>query len=542
MIEPLESLPELFPLPNDRLQIEDWITEPESLEPEPLESELDPEENFSTDLLEERPNTFSIQEIQVLGNSRFHDEIEQLVLNLEEKKDISLADLLDLRTDITRLYIEGDYLSSGAFIPTNQELNDGIVQIQVVEGEIEQLQIRGLERLREGYVRDRIARVTKPPLNINYLEEGLQLLQIDPVFQSVDAELTAGSGPGKNILILELAEADPFYGRLSVDNYRSPSIGSLQGTATVDHINLLGVGDRLNLGYSLTEGLDNYQVGYTLPLNASDGTFQISYQTSDSDIIEAQFLDAGIRSSSETLSFKFRQPVVRSISNEVTLGLDFDLRESRSFIADDLPFSFSVGPEAGVSKVRALRFSQEWVNRDINTVLAMRSQINLGLGIFDATVNDTGTDGRFISWQGQFQWVEQFSPGTLLLTRVNAQLTADSLLPLERFSVGGVNTVRGYTQNQIVADNAVTLSTEFRFPVADNLQLTPFIDAGGGWNNQTPDPEPSFLLGTGLGFRWQPSDNFNLRVDYGIPLISPGEEGKSFQDNGLYFSVNMLHF
>ena len=175
-------------------------------------------------------------------------------------------------------------------------------------------------------------------------------------------------------------------------------------------------------------------------------------------------------------------------------------------------------------------------------MLAARSQFNVGLDLFDATVNNTSTDGRFFSWLLQFQWIEQFPSGSLLVTRLNTQLTPDSLLPLERFGVGGIDTVRGYTQNQIVTDNAVTFSTEARFPLATRLQLTPFIDAGGGWNNRTENPNPSFLLGTGLGLRWQPNSFVNLRLDYGIPLIDARDEGNSLQENGIYFSVNVLPF
>jgi hemolysin activation/secretion protein len=524
------SAPVFNPVPSSEepLHIEESLPEPEP--PTPAEGPV-----------EGPPISFLVRDIQVLGNTLFYDEIENLVKPLEGR-EITLTDLLSLRTEITNLYVKNGYVSSGAFVPTNQDLNDEVVEIQVVEGEVEQIQVRGLDRLREGYVRDRITQATQPPLNIHRLEEGLQLLQSDPVLQSVDAELIAGSGPGQNILILDLSEADAFSGSLAVDNYRSPSIGSLQASAAIDHINLLGFGDRLNLGYSFTEGLDSYQLGYSLPVNELDGTVEVSYQEADSDIVEDRFQATGIRSESETLSFNFRQPIQRSLSNEFTLGLGFDLRESRSFILDDIPFSFSLGPEEGVSNVSVLRFSQEWVNRDINTVLAARSQFNLGLDIFDATVNNTGTDGRFFSWLGQFQWVEQLAPNTLLLTRFNAQLTPDSLLPLERFSMGGIDTVRGYSQNQLVTDNAITFSTELRFPLASNLQLTPFLDAGGGWNNQTPNPDPAFLLGTGLGLRWYPLDYLNFRLDYGIPLISDGNEGNSFQENGLYFSINLLPF
>ena len=522
--DPLEPLPGLSPEPIDPLQLEDAIPDP------------------TPDGAEEAPSTtFFIDDIQVIGNTRFQAEIEALIRPLEGR-DVTLEDLSMLRAEITRLYVENGYISSGAVFSPTPDPTTGTVQIRVIEGEIEHIQINGLSHLQENYVRSRVADATAPPLRVQRLEEALQALQANPLLESVNAELTAGRGPGQNILILDLVEADPFFITVGLDNYRSPSVGSRQGTATMTHLNVLGLGDRLRARYDLTEGLDIYEVSYLMPVNPLDGSFNLRYLNAESRIVTPRFADAGIRSENETLSLGFRQPLTPSLTNELALGLSFDLRESRSFIFENRPFSFSDGPEDGVSKVRALRFSQEWVNRDINTVLAARSQFSVGLDIFDATVNNTGTDGHFFSWLGQFQWVEQVASNTLLVTRVNAQLTPDSLLPLERFSVGGIDTVRGYAQNELVTDNAITASTELRVPVADGLRLIPFIDAGGGWNTQTPNPDPSFLLGLGLGLQWQPDDHFTLRLDYGVPLIAATDEGNSLQENGFYFSIDLQPF
>ena len=105
--------------------------------------------------------------------------------------------------------------------------------------------------------------------------------------------------------------------------------------------------------------------------------------------------------------------------------------------------------------------------------------------------------------------------------------------------------MRGYAQNQVVTDNAVTASLEFRLPLSANpneLQLAPFIDAGIGWNAQTPTPSSNFLLGTGLGLLWRPAPEVNLRLDYGIPLVGGENQGGSLQENGFYFSVNLQPF
>ena len=481
---------------------------------------------------------FAIATIDVIGNTVLQAEIDQLTA-CYEGRSITLSDLFNLRSQITQLYIENGYITSGAFLPNNQEIDEDI-EVQVIEGSIEDIQVNGLSRLRKGYVVARLSGAAAP-LNQADLRESLQLLQLDANIQEVNAELTAGSQPGQSLLILDLSEPSPFGLSTGVDNSRSPSIGEGGANLFLSYRNLLGIGDLLSASYGLTEGLDLYNVNLAVPFNAADGTFRIGYSNSDSRIVEDQFEDVGIRSDTQTVSVGVRQPITRTPSEEFAVGLDFDWRRSESFILENEPFSFSEGSEDGVSQISALRFSQEWTRRKALRVLAARSQFNLGLDILGATSNDSSTDGQFFSWIGQFQWVEQLPSGPLSLIKFNAQLTPDSLLPIERFSLGGVSTVRGYAQNELVTDNAFNASAELRIPLTRRnpniLQVAPFLDAGYGWNNVTPTPGDNFLLGTGVGLRWQAFPSLFLRADYGIPIVNAGDRGGSLQENGIYFSI-----
>jgi hemolysin activation/secretion protein len=461
---------------------------------------------------------------------------------------MTFATLVELRSAVTELYIDNGYITSGAFLPNNQDLSDGDAQIQVVEGKLERIDVGGLNRLNDHYVRDRVELATDPPLNRDRLEEALQLLQLDPLLEQVNAELTAGTTSGQNVLRLNVQEAPSLQASVLTDNSQSSSIGSEQLSVSASYANLLGIGDRVTGSYGITEGLDAYDVSYAIPLNARDGTLTLRYGQDDSGIIEdeLQDLDIDIRSESETVSLGFRQPVVRSPQQEIALGLTFDLRRSQTFLNDE-PFSFSQGPEEGESRVAVLRFSQEWVDRNATSVLAARSQFSLGIDAFDATINDTGPDGRFLAWQGQFQWVQQLTPSRIVLvSQIGAQLTPDSLLSLERFSVGGVNTVRGYAQNQLVADNGIFGSIEARIPLtanANRLQLAPFFDIGSAWNNgDNPDPDPGAIASLGLGLRWQVTPDLAARLDYGIPLTNVEDRGNSLQENGIHFSIRYQPF
>ncbi|MEC4984691.1 MAG: ShlB/FhaC/HecB family hemolysin secretion/activation protein [Oscillatoria sp. PMC 1068.18] len=512
---------------------------------------LPPQPELETSPTQELPEVISpsqesifVKTVEVVGNTVLADEITSLKKTYENQ-EVTFEELLELRSAITQLYLDNGYITSGAFLPNNQDLSSGTIQIQVVEGDIEQIEIGGLERLRSEYVRSRLKRATSTPINQQRLEQALQLLQLDPLIEQVNAELTAGSTPGSNILRVNLNEARAFHSVIAVENNQSPSIGSLQGSVEVSHNNVWGFGDRLIAQYGRTQGLDLYDLNYTIPINSLNGTLSFRYNKGDSDITENDFRDLGIRSETQTYSLSLRQPLIRTPTSEFALGLGLDLRRSQTYILDDVPFSFTEGPEDGESKVTVIRFSQDWVNRGTRRVLAARSQFSFGIDAFDATINDTGTDGQFFSWLGQFQWVQQLSPRNLLVMRIDTQLTPDSLLSLERFSVGGVNTVRGYRQNQLIADNSIFGSVEARFPLTSDpriLQLSPFLEIGTAWNNQDLDPDPTIIASLGLGVDWLIFANLSLRLDYGIPLISVGDRGNSLQENGFYFSIRYQPF
>ena len=519
------NLPQPNPKPN--LEVPDLTRNSECLESD--------DRKYSRD-------AFYVRDVEVLGNTVLQPEIDAEIARFK-RHVVTLEDLVCLRSQITNLYLDRGYITSGAFIPNNQDLSDGIVTIQVVEGDVSEIAIEGLNRLRSDYIRSRLSSASDKPLNRTKLEEALQLLLQDPLIDRVDAELTASTTAGSNVLLLEIEEADAFFTNIGADNYRASSIGETQITAGINYNNVFGFGDRLNANYNLTEGLDLYGISYTFPFNSRNGTFSIAYDNSDSNIVDDEFDDVDIASETESFSAGIRQPVVKSPNTEVALSLDLDLRRRQTFL-DGNPFSFTVGLTEGISNATVLRFAQEWVNRQPTRVFAARSQFSFGIDAFDATINDIGADGEFLAWQGQFQWVQQLSPKILLVTRLGTQLTPDSLLSFEKFSLGGINTVRGYSENLLITDNGVLGSIELRLPLTSNpqtFQLIPFVDVGTGWNNEEPGSDIETLASVGMGLRWSIDSNLETRLDYGIPLTN-NDDGDSLQGNGFHWSLNYQLF
>ena len=177
-------------------------------------------------------------------------------------------------------------------------------------------------------------------------------------------------------------------------------------------------------------------------------------------------------------------------------------------------------------------------------MILARSQFNLGIGAFDATINSDEPDSRFLAWRGQGQWLRLLAPDTLFLLRSDIQLASTSLVSLEQFGIGGFFTVRGYRQDALITDNGLVVSAEVRLPIArvpkaeGILQVAPFIDFGTGWNTDRDVPvEDNTLVGVGFGILWQAGNNFTARFDWGIPLVDIDSRDRTWQENGLYFSV-----
>lgn len=491
---------------------------------------------------------FFVQTIEVLGSTVFDSGDIASITEPLENREVTLSELQAASDAITQLYLDQGYLTSRALL-VNQEVINGVVQIQVIEGQVSEIQISGLQRLNEAYVRDRIELGTGTPLRAQDLEEQLRLLRFNPLFESVEASLRPSGTVGQSILVVRVTEANPWLGSASVDNYSPPSVGSERMNATVGHRNLTGLGDEINATYrrTTTGGAEVFEFSYRVPLNAMDGTLQFQSTLDWNDIVDPEFADFDISGESQSYELSFRQPLIRSIEEEFALSLGLSYKDGQTFLFDS-PTAFGIGPdEDGVSRVTALRFGQDYVRRDPYGAWAVRSLFSFGLDLFDPTLNEHPVpDGRFFSWLFQGQRVQRLGEDHLLIALIDLQLTPDSLLPSEQFVIGGGQFLRGYRQNARSGDNGFRFSLEDRITIVRNesaapiFQLAPFFDMGAVWNhpdNPNELPDQTFLASIGLAALWEPAPGFNLRLDYAIPFVTLDDRGENAQDGGFYFSA-----
>ncbi|MFB2923794.1 MULTISPECIES: ShlB/FhaC/HecB family hemolysin secretion/activation protein [Aerosakkonema] len=536
---PLPPLPTPAPLPPPS----------ELLQPS-TPSNTAPTEPVPSDL----PNTIKVERFEFDGNTALSDR-ELAEVTKPFLGDVSFAQLLQARSAVTQLYVSKGYITSGAFIPP-QALNGGVVKIQVVEGVVEEIRVTGTGRLNANYVRSRVALGADKPLNVNRLLQSLQLLQLNPLIRNISAELSAGSRPGSSVLEVTVRPAPTEDLQITFDNGRSPSVGTLRRGAAFTEANLLGQGDALVLSYANTTGSHEFDASYTYPINARNGTLRFSFGYTKSSIIEEPFDQVDIEAASRDYELTYRQPIIQTPTQEFAVGVTASRRESKTFLLDE-PFQLSPGADdEGRTRISAIRVFQEWTQRSSQSVFAARSQFNFGIGAFDASINESYPDSRFVGWRGQAQWLRLLggrgrdtTNSPLLLLRADMQLADRALLPLEQFGLGGFESVRGYRQDALLTDNGVFASAEVRFPIyrlsegRGLLQVIPFVDVGKVWNSSgRVNPETNNLASVGVGVQWQMGDRMRARIDYGIPLIDLGGEERTLQEKGLYFSLQFNPF
>ncbi|PZO43893.1 MAG: hemolysin activation/secretion protein [Pseudanabaena frigida] len=488
--------------------------------------------------------TIIVNKFEFIGSTVFSDaELTELTKEYTNKP-ISINELFQVRTKITKLYADNKYITSGALIP-EQKLTSGTIKIQIVEGGIEEIKVIGLTRLNPSYIQSRIAIATQKPLNSKRLLEALQLLQINPLIESISANLSPSLQPGLNNLEVKVTEAKTFSLPITFDNGRTPSVGTDRRQIQLGESNLTGLGDRLSLSYSNTNGSNSFDASYTIPFNPYNGTISLNFGTSSSTVIQAPFNILDIISSSRSYGLSIRQPILQNTSQDLALGLTLNHSQSQaSLLGGAIPFPSLGSDENGQTKISALRFFQEYVQRSGEEVFAARSQVSLGINAFGSTINPISPDSRFLAWRGQVQYVRLLAPETLLFLRGDLQLADRSLLSQEQISFGGQDNLRGFRQDSITTDNGLLFSAELRIPVlripeiSGLLQIAPFFDFGEAWNyNASTNPDPSTLASLGVGLRFQMSDRLTIRLDWGIPLSRISGDKQTLQERGLYFSL-----
>lgn len=437
---------------------------------------------------------FLLERVAFVGNRSISDEDLQAVAAPLLGKTVSEADLETLRRDVTLLYLRRGYINSGAVL-TPQSINGGTLTLQIVEGVLKEIRLRGLDGLDERYVADRLTRGHEP-LNIQTLDQRFQLLLADPLFSRLNGQIVPDVERGKAILNVDVERTRPWQLSLTANNYRPVSIGAGQAILGGWVRNLTGHGDLVEGSYQGPLGngkADRIALTWHMPLNTRGTQLTLGYDDGSSSVIEQVLQPLDIESHLTSKDIGISQVCVETLRDKFSIGLNRLERENRTTLLG-MPFSFTPGEPSGTSRATDWRFWQEYAHRQENQVLALRSNFTFGRNnqVDGGLTSGAMPDRHYRIWLGQLQYARRLplflGDDTQFIGRFNLQHTPDRLIAMEGMSVGGVHTVRGYRENLAVRDKGAVANLELNVPVITDgarqfrLNLIPFYDHGRAQN------------------------------------------------------------
>lgn len=444
-----------------------------------------------------------VKEFRFRGNRVIASARLEEALAAFRGRRLATEDLESLRRRLSDVYLAEGYVASGATIP-DQEVEDGILHIDIVEGRLTDIQVTGDTRYRQSFLADRLHPQADQPPRLADLQQRMQLLLQNPQIARIDAALLPGAAAGEATLRLQVVEHPHFTVGAEFGNTRSPAVGGHRFETSLAARNLSGYGETTALRLGDTRGGGDGALRFALPVAADDSSLMLRTERDRATIVEAPFNRLDISGRTETRELAFLHPLERHPGGERSLSVGLLWRDSRTYLLGS-PFSFTAGAQDGRSASTSLRLAYEWLQRGTDSAISGRLGLASGFLGFGATRNTDGSpDSRFQLLHGQLNWAGRDPDGENLL-RATVQLANRPLLATEKFALGGADTLRGYLENLALGDNGVVVGAERRWPLgaADaaatiRAKFAAFVDWGRTWNARRPEPTELASLGIGL--------------------------------------------
>jgi len=521
------------------------------------------------ELLENMPLIYnaSDQPLQQADSYNLYDltVLHDIILEPGEPREVSTRTIQGFTRYIVSAYGERHYAGIYVYVPARAvidgvNLRNDVLPIRVLEASVAEVTVSQYDveqnRVEEGYLSSS-AVMKWSPLQIGQvgnqkkLDDFVNLLNLNPD-RYVSAVVTEGAEPNTLDVTYDIYEADPWHYFLQVDNSGTkdrqwnPRVGLI-------NTNLTGIDDRLTAIYQSPweEGIeDNYSLfgSYDVPVAGPKLRLNLYGGYSEYDIApEAglfNFLGSGsfyggmlrynacqkngwffdVTGSIGQERSRITPTLFPTMGSDVRmdlLGLGLDFHRLTDMSNSSLRFNW-------VQNVGGSDQNAFW---NYSTLMGARTNAERDFGIYTTSAAHSRylDPNKVHRASGNLRWIT----------------SNDRLVPAKMTSFGGLYSLRGYHEYEIVADGGVLASTQYEFDVvkydqskgigeadpaeaeANNLQLKKlaplaFVDYGHARiKNPVPGDKPEqTLVSMGVGTIVELGDHFSGAVYCGWPLRS----------------------
>lgn len=476
----------------------------------------------------------AVTRIDFTGNTKVATEVLNQKVAQYVGKSLTLAELYAVASELTRFYQSQGYPLASVNVPV-QRVAGGKVLLEVTEGRIGKVRV---EKQGGGYYRTEVIQKHLQELKLGEvvtsaaLEREILLLNDLP---GIEARLVVvpGEEGGTSDLVVQVIE-DSFAFYAGADNHGRKDIGENRLSFNM-YVNGLGRGDDLIFNFTRSEdGLLNYgRAAYSLPIGTDGGRFSASYLVSDYENSDPAFAVLEPAGMSSTIRGEYSFPLERSrLSNKVLV----------------------VGLQTVESQTEALgviTYRNEITLLDVtmfnNRVLGDRRSVSWSYGFSGNGEFNGGTPGeddqQCCKLVGDFSITGPVGESSYQLFKMRAAWSNDVVSDIDRFSLGGPYSVRGYEASELRGDSGFDASWEFHKPFGISRGRADFVlfaDAGQvSVNGPTGSFDSSLLGSLGTGFSIHDLKGFDIALQYATAVggydPSDGERDRFYVSIGTRF-------
>lgn len=458
---------------------------------------------------------------------------------------VSLASLDQLVKDVIIAYRDGDRPVVDVLLP-EQDITSGVVQLVVIESQLARVRVEGVDADTEEYIRSQMRVKKGEVIRASEVLRDLSWVNRSP-YRKVDMVYAPGYEFGTTDIILKsyYTRANWFYA-----GYEDSGTDYLGEDRIIFGFNLGDVfGPNASLSYQYTGDLEFEHVRanslvYTQALPWRHWiTVLASHVEIDSDPIPVgggNFINS--EGENEQISGRYGIPLAGDTNRqrEMDFGFDWksngsnlefvDVRNAGNLQVSDATveiFQFSLGYSETIQHKRGV------TQFDVRGVWSPGG-INGHNSDFVFQQVRAFSDSEYFYAIGSIEHQRRLREDWSARFKIEGQAANTNLQPSEQLGAGGYDTVRGFDQRIARGDNGFWSTIELYTPElslgrigdweneTDSLRFLGFFDAANlGSEILLPGEPSSYQVGSvGMGMRWNYSDWFKFRLDYGYPVFT----------------------
>ncbi len=495
--------------------------------------------------------------ITFTGSTIFKDKELRKALVVKPGKEYQQNKFDESISNVNSLYADKGYLRTEVNAEPKRNKDSGTVDFDVTIRESSIVYVDGVYVDGNTYTKDYVIKrevLLKPGdvFSASRMRRSVERIYNLGFLEDVNVDVQQPRDPNLADLIFSVKEGKP--GVLSAGAGFS-SVDRFVGTLQVQHSNLFGRAQRLDLTYEFGARRQNFSIGWTDPwflgYNMSGGvdlfnTIRVRDYPGFRSSFREKRRGAGFRlgpriTDDTSLLFSYTLQTTEIFDVDASIKQDlfptFGIPKDQALQTDSISQLKSSLISEVATDTRDNKFDASRGSRNTASVETAGGPFGGEINYYKPQVTSSWyfpTFWKFVfSLSGRVAWVNSFSP-------------SNDVPSSERFFLGGPDTIRGYNNNSItprvterndfgieetsqIPGRILTLfNAEYKFPIVQEHNKTIFqgaffLDVGGTWlrtgdiDFTTGKLDNRMKAGVGFGFRFK-TPVFPIRLDFGIPL------------------------